>query len=860
MPRPVTRLRCEPLEDRTTPATITVTTAIDVVDPTDGLTSLREAISQANADPSPVEQPAPVIDFAPGLWQDTIQVGQVGGTTHGPAAFEITRRMEIHGSGQKIARLAAAPAMRLFTLINRDSSPFGVALVVEDVEFVRWSSAGVGGVVYAAPYTALEAYRVTFADNTTVGEGGAIYAHNAGVHISDSTFTGNRALPDATGHAAGGAIRWQTDPSTPTFPFPALSLQQVTIYGNAGGPQVDAALDHPASFVRVYRSILFSPNRPAGVDDLRVVGGGVGEGGKNLIGAVADPALWDVVSTADPQLDPYLKDNGGWTRTYALLPGSPAIDAGHEPVVGLTDQRGAPRTVGNCDLGAFEFGAAVPPLPLPRGPLVVYANDAWLGLAPGTVIADADPTQPGDQPALYGATAFYSLTEAFAAVAPVGGQVYSFGGFSSGFPATVAAGTAYFPGGAGGTEWMRHTSGVTFAPTSVFAVDLNGSEPGTGYDRLFVFGTANIEGAFLQVNGTLPPGGGPFTILTAGEVVGRFAGLPDGATVTAFNGTQYRVRYTATEVILELAPYPGVGNAPPVFAPSVAVPPAPARAIGGAAGQLPEVVVYDANGNELRRFLAYHDAFLGGVHVAVGDVTGDGVADVVTAAGAGGGPHVKVFDGVTFEEVRSFYAFDPFFAGGVSLALGDMTGDGALDVITGAGAGGNPHVRVFDGRTGAEAMSFYAFHEGFGGGVSVAMTAGGAGGLVVAAGPGGGPHVKVFAPVSGDTVASFYAYDPAFTGGVNVAATGGLIMTGTATGAPHAKVFSYSPSLPAPPAELDSFYAGDPNGSTGVRVGVEVTPAGWAEGVELGSPVLSHTLFAIAADGTVTRYTPPPRT
>jgi hypothetical protein len=57
---------------------------------------------------------------------------------------------------------------------------------------------------------------------------------------------------------------------------------------------------------------------------------------------------------------------------------------------------------------------------------VYYANDAWLGLAPGTAIPDADPITPGDQPAVYGQTAFYSLTEALAASAasPFGGQVY----------------------------------------------------------------------------------------------------------------------------------------------------------------------------------------------------------------------------------------------------------------------------------------------------------------------------------------------------------------------------------------------------------------------------------------------------
>src|SRR5262249_45352768 len=68
-------------------------------------------------------------------------------------------------------------------------------------------------------------------------------------------------------------------------------------------------------------------------------------------------------------------------------------------------------------------------------------------------------------------------------------------------------------------------------------------------------------------------------------------------------------------------------------------------AVGADSGGSPQVKVFDAGGTQIASFLAFAPGFQGGVRVAVGDVNGDGVPDLIVAAGPGGGPHVKIIDG-----------------------------------------------------------------------------------------------------------------------------------------------------------------------------------------------------------------------
>jgi hypothetical protein len=101
----------------------------------------------------------------------------------------------------------------------------------------------------------------------------------------------------------------------------------------------------------------------------------------------------------------------------------------------------------------------------------------------------------------------------------------------------------------------------------------------------------------------------------------------------------------------------------------------------------------------------------------------------VTGAGQGGGPHVQVFDAATGALLVGFFAYDPAFTGGVRVAAADVNGDGVPDVITAPGPGGGPHVRVFDGaalQAGqvVEVVGFFAYNPAFTGGVYIGAATG----------------------------------------------------------------------------------------------------------------------------------------
>ncbi len=263
--------------------------------------------------------------------------------------------------------------------------------------------------------------------------------------------------------------------------------------------------------------------------------------------------------------------------------------------------------------------------------------------------------------------------------------------------------------------------------------------------------------------------------------------------------------------------------------------PQPFLFAGAGAGAPPRVSAFNAETGELKfEKQPFDSTFTGGVRVAAGDLDHDGLPDLIAAAGPGGGPHVRVYSGATGDQIAgplgSFMAYDTTFSGGVWVASGDVDGDGWADLVTAAGAGGSPHVRVWSGQTGADLFNFYAYAPSFGGGATIAcvdLTGDGRAEVITGAGAGGTAHVRVFdlnASGGPTDVRNFLAYDSSFTGGVEIGSdalagdvTGdGLpdLVTGAgAGGGPHVKVFDGASG-----AEVHSFMAFDTSFTGGVTV------------------------------------------
>ena len=184
----------------------------------------------------------------------------------------------------------------------------------------------------------------TISGNSATFEGGGIFG---GGTISNSTISGNRTL---VGHSRGGGISGSGTITNSTF------SDNVSVNGGS-----ICAI----GTVQLGNTILNSG--PIFLLDGTITSHGYNLSSDNGGGFLTGPG--DQINT-DPLLGS-LQDNGGLTFTHALLPGSPAMNAGDPNFTPppVNDQRGAPFVRvfhGRIDIGSFEEQPLPRPTPTPR--------------------------------------------------------------------------------------------------------------------------------------------------------------------------------------------------------------------------------------------------------------------------------------------------------------------------------------------------------------------------------------------------------------------------------------------------------------------------------------------------------------
>ena len=240
---------------------------------------------------------------------------------------------------------------------------FGASATLNGVVINNNTSNNTGGGVEVGPPSTVNINRCLISGNSAVN-GGAIY--NGGtVAVLTSTISGNSSS------GSGGAIMNQGNLFNPS---PPITLTDTTVTNNRSnsdnvGGEVGGGIFRMSGPVTLHNTIVAgnfrggSPSTTAddfsGAVDLSSSFNLIGPGGS---GGLVNGTNNNQVGVADALLGP-LADNGGPTQTHALLPGSPAIDAGNSSFT--TDQRGQPRpiddkTVANVagsngsDVGAYE--------------------------------------------------------------------------------------------------------------------------------------------------------------------------------------------------------------------------------------------------------------------------------------------------------------------------------------------------------------------------------------------------------------------------------------------------------------------------------------------------------------------------
>ena len=140
--------------------------------------------------------------------------------------------------------------------------------------------------------------------------------------------------------------------------------------------------------------------------------------------------------------------------------------------------------------------------------------------------------------------------------------------------------------------------------------------------------------------------------------------------------------------------------------------------ISAGSGEEPYLRFFNSSGTVEFSVLAYDKTFKGGVGLALGDLEGNGLPEIITSPLAGVAP-VKIFN-IRGDFINQFYPYDKLFKGGVKVISGDIEADGSAEIITSPLSQFKPLVRVFD-KNGQLKQEFLAFKENDQDGLELAL-------------------------------------------------------------------------------------------------------------------------------------------
>jgi CSLREA domain-containing protein len=358
--------------------------------------TLRAAVQEADATDG-----ADVVIVPPGRYRlssvPSPEPGAAGETDAGNGDLDITDDTTVRGAGADRTTIDGAGLDRVFevasgttaliadmTITGGDavgggrSSEIGLGggvlnqgtATIERVALVHDNADGGGG-LFTIPGTHLTIRDSLIADNTAY-EGGGVRI-DSGAEIVNTTITRNVLVVPTTDYIAhpkavvvpavdeisgwGGGIDHRGGDDVAIVNSTITDNHAIKGGGGLNSGQGYAPVSDKIALgrMRLRNSIVAHNTSTAGPRDCHVKDQVIESTGHNLD---SDGSCFLTAAGDLPGRDPLLgalADNGGATATQALLPGSPALDAGAPDGCPQRDQRGVARPQGGgCDIGAFE--------------------------------------------------------------------------------------------------------------------------------------------------------------------------------------------------------------------------------------------------------------------------------------------------------------------------------------------------------------------------------------------------------------------------------------------------------------------------------------------------------------------------